>query len=442
MACRDHLLSEIFSFLRIYHDSSRPLLLGLSGGMDSLALFHLLLDYQRAHRLDLHVAHIDHRWREESSAEASLLQNIVQGAGIPFYLKVLDQEVPACNLEEIGRQERLKFFAEVCTKVRCQAVMLGHHADDRAETVLKHVLEGASLTHGGGLRPVATIEGLVVWRPMLKIRKAEIAQWCHGRDLNAFDDYTNRDDRFLRARLRKTVIPTLSATFGKEVTSGLCAVADESEALKNYLDARLKGVLDSIQESYLGCMLDLSDNLPEHDFERKYIVRAVCRRAGFVLSKDALEYACQSLQRKEANRQVAMGKAVLHLDRGRLIACKDQLGSWQAEVIPARKQMRSISWKDVVTGEFEVLLPEGEYAIGRAEPQDRFRGKRLDRWWQEQRVPAFLRYIVPVIRSGGEIVCEFLSGRGCLNEKSSAGLSVRFFLERTQRHRGSGIGRE
>src|SRR5262245_21228397 len=129
--------TELFTFLKRHLDASRPVLLAFSGGPDSLALLHLLLDYRQQHPLTLHLAHVDHGWRSGSAAEAAKLKLQAEALGLPFHSCRLSDEDRQGNLEAAGREARLRFFRQLSSQFDCQAVILGHQADDVAETCLK-----------------------------------------------------------------------------------------------------------------------------------------------------------------------------------------------------------------------------------------------------------------------------------------------------------------
>lgn len=212
-----------------------PLLLALSGGSDSSALFHLFL----RQGFDFEVAHVNHCWREESTREAFELESLCDSNKIPFHLKELSAPQEKNNLEEKGREARLLFFREVCQRRGLKGVALAHHAADQAETVLKRIFEGAHLQNLQGLRIKKEWEGLTLFRPLLGVTKASIIEWLTENKLPYFEDPSNADPRFLRGRLRHSILPQLSEQFGKEVASNLNILGERAAELADFLDCQM-----------------------------------------------------------------------------------------------------------------------------------------------------------------------------------------------------------
>jgi len=222
-------------------DRKSPLLLGYSGGGDSKALLYALLE---ADIREIHLAHVDHGWREESEQEAEQLHLEANALGLVFHTRRLTGR-PSRNLEEHGRNARLAFFQELFEKIPFQALLLAHHADDAAETALKRVLEGAHLCHLHGMRQYGRLEGIEVWRPLLKVPKYELTQFIQEKGLSFFVDQTNKDRRFLRGRLRVEIIPFLEAAFGKKICKNLQLLSERSQELQIYLEEKVQNLWDS-----------------------------------------------------------------------------------------------------------------------------------------------------------------------------------------------------
>lgn len=427
---KDSLENAVSSFLQQHYDPTRPVLLALSGGPDSLSLLHLLLRYRKKNPLQLGVAHVDHHWRPESSGEAEVLRMVLERLKVPFHLKEIDPKKMEGNLEAACRQERLKFFHELCEKYKYQSVFLGHHADDQAETVLKRVLEGANLPYLAGLQPVNDVEGVTVWRPLLQVSRASIVKWLKDNHLDAFTDPTNLDPKYLRGRFRTQIIPDLAKNFGKEVSSSLCHLAEEAQELRNHLKDELKKYLMQIQRGAMGSLLDLSEECPSSPFAIKFLLRELCRESGYTLNRDLTDTAFALFHEGKADRQLATKDFTLHIDRRRLFIMKNveislpskqplpigqsQYGDWRITTTSVENySSATCNWIDVWKGKVEVTVPDLEYAVGPPVLSAPYPNQSapLSKWWTNEKVPAFLRQSIPVLWSEERICHEFLTGR-------------------------------
>lgn len=195
-----------------------------------MALFELLLYYRDTNPFDLHVLHVDHGWREKSAEEARALEKLCAKHHCTFHLRRLNGPSKS-DMENHARRERLAFFREVVKKTGAQALCLAHHSDDLAETVLKRLFEGAPIERLGAFRFESEVDGLRIWRPLISLSKQEIAAV-------GFDDVTNKDRRFLRARMRLDLIPEIERHFGKGVRTALQRLSKRAHHLDAYLKKR------------------------------------------------------------------------------------------------------------------------------------------------------------------------------------------------------------
>jgi tRNA(Ile)-lysidine synthase len=311
---------QFFSFLKQRAlDSSQPLLLAYSGGPDSLALLHLLLEYQKKHPLAFALAHVDHGWRAESRAEAEQIAAYAQLLGVPLHLKVLDKALlPSTNLEAVCREARYQFFRELYAAHGYRAVLLAHHADDLAETVFKRMMEGASLPYLSGMAPESKLYGMKLWRPLLSVKKAVIVNWLQKRGMTGFVDRTNSDPVFLRGRLRTEIFPALAKQFGKEILGNLAFLGKEAGELRVYLDQKIEKHLCRVVHSEKGIFLDLSVHCPDSAFETRYLIQAFCRLAGFGLSREQLDLSVSLLLSGIGNKRLEKESKILYIDRKRV----------------------------------------------------------------------------------------------------------------------------
>ena len=224
---------KIESFLNDHLRGAHPVLLGFSGGGDSLALAYLLHDLH----IPVHLAHFDHGWREESRKEADDLKIWAQQMELPFYAERWEKPEPS---ELRARNARYAFFENLFEKHTYQALVLAHHADDQAETVLKRLLEGAHFHNFKAMQSNSMRGSIPIWRPLLGIFKREILLFLEEKEATYIEDPTNYDLKYLRARMRREILPYLSESFGKNVAPPLARLSEYGSRLSEYLTEKTK----------------------------------------------------------------------------------------------------------------------------------------------------------------------------------------------------------
>ncbi len=203
----------------------RKWLVGVSGGADSVALLHLLPDHGFR---NLVVCHLDHRLRGRASAgDARFVARLAEKLGFPCESGRVEVARLAAaarqSIETAARHARHAFFKECAVKHRCPRVLLAHHADDQAETLLWNLLRGS---HGlKGMAPAQTIGGLEFHRPLLSHRHESLCGYLTGRGLEWREDATNREPVAVRNRLRNEALPLLAEISGRDPAAALTRLA-------------------------------------------------------------------------------------------------------------------------------------------------------------------------------------------------------------------------
>lgn len=266
----------------------------------------------------MHIAHVDHGWRPESAAEADRLRHDIESLKLPFHLCRLEN-VPMKENE--ARQARLSFFQKLYQKYDCQALVLGHQGDDQSETVLKRILEGASLPALKGIVPVCNLEGMQVWRPLLDIEKSSLRSWLEERGLKPIEDQTNFDPRYLRGKMRTAILPDLERHFGKEVSGNLRRLGESAEELAHYLARQLQKYEALLIEDHEEERVDLSSFYPLEPVEIKAFLKKFSEKNKVFLSYAALQSLYEILEEGTLHRKVGGGGRWVEV-RGRSIAIK------------------------------------------------------------------------------------------------------------------------
>lgn len=205
--------------------SGEPVVVGVSGGPDSLCLLDVLRDLAPEFGITVHVAHLHHGLRgAEADADAAFVAELARVWGLPCTVERMDVHALAdqegLSLEEAARQARYTFLAEVAARVGSHTIAVAHHADDQVETVLMHLLRGSGLAGLRGMRPRMPLteyhgllrrppEGLWLVRPLLGIWRREIEAYLQAKGLTPRFDRSNLDLTFFRNRLRHEVLPFL-----------------------------------------------------------------------------------------------------------------------------------------------------------------------------------------------------------------------------------------
>ena len=201
------------------------ILVAVSGGIDSMALLHLLATPPLGLRERLVVAHFDHQLRgAESDADAAFVGQAAKRLGLPFEFDRGDMRKLATEtgegIEASARQLRHDFFAGLAKRLGA-VVALAHHADDQIETFFLRLLRGAGNRGLAGMQPIAsspTDSGVTLERPLLGIRRDEIIEYVTPKGIGFREDETNTDTRFLRNRIRHELLPQLAGQFGASVS--------------------------------------------------------------------------------------------------------------------------------------------------------------------------------------------------------------------------------
>jgi tRNA(Ile)-lysidine synthase len=232
---------------RLDADANPVVIVGLSGGADSLAL--AAATAFEAPKLGLRAVAVvvDHRLQPESGEVAARAAAAPRGLGL--HAEIVDVQVDGDGgPEAAARNARYRALAGIARARRAAAVLVGHTLDDQAETVLLGLARGSGAASLQGMAPAAELDGVPLLRPLLTIRRATTRAACAAEGLDPWDDPHNADPRFTRVRVRERVLPVLESELGPGIAEALARTAEQlredAEAFAEMIEETIEDIVE------------------------------------------------------------------------------------------------------------------------------------------------------------------------------------------------------
>jgi len=192
-------------------------LIGVSGGPDSVILLLALNQLKNDYKLTLKVAHVDHLIRgEDSHQDMEFVKSLCNDLGIDFCFREVDikkiVEVKKDSIEKIARVARYDFFKEIAINENFTKIAVGHNSDDQAETILMRIIRGTGLLGLKGIPAVRNISpdlDILLIRPLIEVSSSDIREYLDKENISYRKDYTNQEQIFLRNKVRHHLLPIL-----------------------------------------------------------------------------------------------------------------------------------------------------------------------------------------------------------------------------------------
>ena len=260
-------------------------LVGVSGGPDSVALFHVLLTFAPRFPLRLGVAHLNHCLRQnDSDKDAEFVASLAGRFDIPFYMHKADvrkyQLEHKLSLEEAARRVRHTFLNKEAEKNRFNKIALGHHFDDNAELVLMNLFRGSGPLGISGIPPVR--DGKII-RPLIQSNRSQIIAFLDQNGLKYISDVSNRDTRFLRNRIRHDLIPLLKTFYNPKISQSLNRLASiirsEEEWIEEVIHPLFEKAAFSMQDGQIALSVSILNEI-HLAAQRRIIRKAISKIKG------------------------------------------------------------------------------------------------------------------------------------------------------------------
>ncbi len=290
---------------------SALLVVGVSGGADSLCLLHVL----HSAGYPVIAAHFNHKLRPEAGADAEAVRSVAKKMDVPFVTESADVKAYAAqeglSVEEAARTLRYRFLFVEARKQKAQAVAVGHTADDQVETVLMHFIRGAGLAGLKGMTPHTILPvfeaEIPLVRPLLPLWRADTETYCRAHGLDFITDASNADQTYFRNRLRHSLIPELekyNPRFKEALVRTAGALQGDHAALQEMLDRAWKDVFAEVGDGWFAFeksgLAKLSPGLR----------RDLIRRAAEALRPDSRDFGFEALERAAAFAETPAGKQI------------------------------------------------------------------------------------------------------------------------------------
>ena len=419
---------------------------GVSGGADSLCLLFVLLEYQKKVPFQLIVVHVNHFIRSEAALDADFVKEICDREKIPFYLKEADVREIArkqhLSEEEAGRKVRYEAFEEALSWFKQTEsrepigegkIAVAHHQADSAETMLFHLFRGTGIYGMTGILPV---NGNVI-RPLLTCSRREIEEYLEKRQQKWCIDYTNEEDTYTRNKIRHHILGYADEKINEKATEHVAKAALQLASLREYLKCEVEKMIQEtaeIGEDFISVKIEKLKTYPEFlqsQFLLEIINRMIPGRKDFGSEHiqgimDLLEKPGSKKMNLPKNLEVVKEYGILWIKRR---------GKTRAVENEHKQEIELESGKDYCLEddsilEISLINPED---LGRIEEKkytkyfdydkinsclklrfrqtgdyltinDQGQKKSLKEYFIHEKVPASMRYKIPVIADGNHIL--------------------------------------
>ncbi|MCA0453516.1 MAG: tRNA lysidine(34) synthetase TilS [Chloroflexi bacterium] len=427
---------------------------GVSGGADSLALLHMLSQLAPRMSFRIHAATLNHQLRgEESDGDVEFVRGICREWGIELTVGAADVTSLArdkqMGIEAAARFARYDFLAQVASKVEADTVAVAHHADDQAETVLMHLLRGAGVGGASGMMLKSTVPmhpDLTLIRPLLSVTRREIEDYCEQVGLKPRYDSTNSDTTILRNQIRLDVLPYLE-TVSAEVRSALVRFAEIAAVEDDFIHQKLVELVQSDAVKRLDGSIKMK--------------RIVFRSVHPAIQRRLLVWVCEELEGKDSisaqlilegveiainGQQGAIallgGKLQLRVDytfvvierigAKLIVADLPLVDAGYERIIDAPSDTDIGAYRLIVEQEAfpegglgaRLAIAEGATIVLRtrqdgdtfAPPGMKGHRQKISRWMVNVKVPQQIRDQIPLIVVNGEVAAFFVNGQWIISE--------------------------
>ena len=242
-------VQEVIEAHRLLQSGDR-VLVGVSGGVDSLCLFYILFSLRSEFNMELCVCHLNHGFRREAAADMEFVRSLAGQWQVPFYGSYIDVPYYAhkwgWSAQEAARYYRYRVLRKGALQLRANKIALAHHADDQVETVLMNILHGTGLDGLAGMEMARSWRGVKLVRPLLYSTKGQIVDYCREKGLQPVEDVSNYKKVYRRNKIRLELLPYLEKEYNPQLREALLRTSRLAHAENEYLQQKTELVFSSL----------------------------------------------------------------------------------------------------------------------------------------------------------------------------------------------------
>lgn len=243
-----------------FFSKNDSILIALSGGADSVCLFHLLNNLKDEFNLKISVIHLNHNLRGlESRGDLEFVKRLCAKHKVPLYFKILHKDdLKGANLQEKAREKRYEFFSEILKTHKISKLVTAHTFDDQAETVLQRLIKGASFK---GISAISVKQDKIS-RPLLSVKRKDIEEYLKDNKLKYRTDSSNSNIKYERNNIRLNLIPGIEKEYNANFKKSLVDLSKEASLIDSFLLSHCKSLFDA-------ALLE-----KKHVFNREILIKA------------------------------------------------------------------------------------------------------------------------------------------------------------------------
>ena len=264
-------------------ENGDKIVVGVSGGPDSICLLHILNTIKEKYNVQLFVAHINHMIRENAKIDEEYVKDFCKKINVPIFVKHADvlniAKVKKIGTEEAGRNVRYDFFEEVLKETGSNKIAIAHNSNDKAETVIMNILRGSGISGLKGIEPKRDNKYI---RPLIETSRDEIEEYCKINKLETRHDESNDENTYNRNKIRNIVIPYIKKEFNNNIVNTINRLSTVATEESDYINK-------IVEKEYNNICINIENNKIELDLKKFNELDIVIKRRMILYTISALQ---------------------------------------------------------------------------------------------------------------------------------------------------------